>query len=311
MTVDAFIERWGASGASEHGNATLFLSELCDLLDVPPPDPAGADTRLNEYVFERRVDYPDQDDREHGYIDLYKRGCFVLEAKQGSDAPTETEAERLGVHEPNRRYGTARRDRREWERAMQRAKNQAYRYARGLPDTEGWPPFLLAVDVGHCFDLYADFARQGKNYVPFPDPNAHRILLEDLRDPDTRETLRAVVTNPLSLDPTRRSTAVTRQLAENLANVAASLEKNHGPDRVAGFLMRCLFTMFAEDVELLPSCSFTELLERCRGNPEAFPKILDSLWATMDTGGFDSAIMEDVRAFNGSLFEDHDALPVS
>jgi hypothetical protein len=26
MTVDAFIERWGASGASEHGNATLFLS---------------------------------------------------------------------------------------------------------------------------------------------------------------------------------------------------------------------------------------------------------------------------------------------
>ena len=311
MTVDAFIERWGASGASESGNYQLFVSELCDLLDVPPPDPAGADTRLNEYVFERRVDYPDQDDREHGYIDLYKRGCFVLEAKQGSDAPTETEAERLGVHEPDRRYGTARRDRREWERAMQRAKNQAYRYARGLPDAEGWPPFLVAVDVGYCFDLYADFARQGKNYVPFPDPNSHRILLEDLRDPDTRETLRAVVTDPLSLDPTRRSTAVTRQLAENLANVAASLEKNHDPDRVAGFLMRCLFTMFAEDVELLPSRSFTELLERCRGNLDAFPKILDSLWATMDAGGFDSGIMEDVREFNGSLFEDHDALPVS
>jgi len=311
MTVDTFIDRWQSSGGSEHGNATLFLSELCDLLGIARPDPAGLDTRLNAYVFERRVDYPDQADRERGFIDLYKRGCFVLEAKQGSDAPTETEAERLGVREPDRRFGTARRGTRGWERAMQRAKNQAFRYARGLPDEEGWPPFLVAVDVGHCIDLYADFARQGKNYVPFPDANSHRIFLEDLRDEAVRERLRAVFADPLSLDPTRRSTAVTRQLAEHLAQVAASLEEEHDPDRVAGFLMRCLFTMFAEDVELLPPRSFTELLERCRGTLDAVPKILDSLWATMDAGGFDAALMEDVREFNGSLFEDHDALPVS
>ena len=311
MTADAFIDRWQDSGASEQGNANSFLMQLCRVLDVPQPDPAQPNTRKNAYVFERRVDYSDQADREHGFIDLYKRGCFVLEAKQGSDAPTQTEAERLGVRDPDRRYGTARRGTRSWERALQRAKNQAFRYARGLPDDEGWPPFLVAVDVGYCFDLYADFARQGKNYVPFPDANSHRIFLEDLRDEAVRERLRAVFAEPLSLDPTRRSTAVTRQLAENLAKVAASLEENHDPDRVAGFLMRCLFTMFAEDVELLPPRSFTELLERCRGNLDAFPKILDSLWATMDSGGFDSAIMEDVRAFNGSLFEDHDALPVS
>ncbi len=311
MTVDAFIERYQETEASERGAAQMFLGDLCAVLDVPRPDPPRAETRKNRYVFERRVDYPDQADRERGFIDLYKRGCFVLEAKQGSDAPSETEGERLGVEEPTRRYGTARRDRREWERAMQRAKNQAYRYARGLPDEEGWPPFLVAVDVGHCIDLYADFARQGKNYVPFPDANAHRIFLEDLRDEAVRERLRAVFADPLSLDPTRRSTAVTRQLAEHLAQVAASLEEDHDPDRVAGFLMRCLFTMFAEDVELLPPRSFTELLERCRGTLGAVPKILDSLWATMDAGGFDAALMEDVRAFNGSLFEDHDALPVS
>ena len=311
MTADAFIDRWQDSGASEQGNANSFLMQLCRVLDVPQPDPAQPNTRKNAYVFERRVDYPDQADREHGFIDLYKRGCFVLEAKQGSDAPTQTEAERLGVRDPDRRYGTARRGTRSWERALQRAKNQAFRYARGLPDDEGWPPFLVAVDVGYCFDLYADFARQGKNYVPFPDAKSHRIFLEDLRDEAVRERLRAVFAEPLSLDPTRRSTAVTRQLAENLAKVAASLEEDHDPDRVAGFLMRCLFTMFAEDVELLPPRSFTELLERCRDTLDAVPKILDSLWATMDTGGFDAAIMEDVRAFNGSLFEDHDALPVS
>ena len=75
--------------------------------------------------------------------------------------------------------------------------------------------------------------------------------------------------------------------------------------------MRCLFTVFAEDVELLPLRSFTELLEQCRGRLDAFPKALRSLWATMDEGGFESAIMKDVRAFNGTLFEDPEALPVS
>jgi len=40
-----------------------------------------------------------------------------------------------------------------------------------------------------------------------------------------------VWTDPLALDPTRRATAVTRDLAENLAKVAASLERG-GHDAV-------------------------------------------------------------------------------
>jgi hypothetical protein len=307
-----FIDRWSDSGASERANYQLFLSELCDVLGVDRPDPAAADTRTNAYVFERRVHYRSDQAGEHGFIDLYKQGGFVLEAKQGSDDPTPTEAERLGVHEPDRRYGTARRGRRAWERAMTKAKNQAFRYARALPDDEGWPPFLIVVDVGHCIDLYADFARQGKNYVPFPDQQRYRIALDDLRDPAVRETLRQMWTDPLALDPTRVSTTVTRALAENLATVAASLEaEDHAPDAVAGFLMRCLFTMFAEDVGLLPERSFTELLERCRGTLDAFPKALENLWAVMDTGGYEPSLMVDLDRFNGRLFREHAALPVS
>lgn len=45
---------------------------------------------------------------------------------------------------------------------MKKAKEQALRYARSLPTSEGWPPFLVVVDVGFCIDLYSDFARQGK-----------------------------------------------------------------------------------------------------------------------------------------------------
>jgi len=80
--VDAFIERWSGSGASERSNYQLFLSELCDVLGVDRPDPAGPDTTTHGYVFERRVDYRAGQDGERGFIDLYKQGCFVLD-KQG------------------------------------------------------------------------------------------------------------------------------------------------------------------------------------------------------------------------------------
>jgi hypothetical protein len=59
------------------------LTELCDVLGLPHPDPAGATTENNAYVFERSVKETQPDGTSSlGRIDLYKRGCFVLEAKQ-------------------------------------------------------------------------------------------------------------------------------------------------------------------------------------------------------------------------------------
>ena len=37
---NAFISRWSKAGPSERANSQLFLSELCDLLAVPHPDPS-------------------------------------------------------------------------------------------------------------------------------------------------------------------------------------------------------------------------------------------------------------------------------
>ncbi len=51
-TIDGFFRRWEASGAAERANYSVFLNELCDLLDVPRPDPAGPDDEKNAYVFE-------------------------------------------------------------------------------------------------------------------------------------------------------------------------------------------------------------------------------------------------------------------
>ena len=53
--LDTFIARWQRAGGSERANYQLFLTELCEVLGLPRPDPAGDDTRDNAYVFERRV----------------------------------------------------------------------------------------------------------------------------------------------------------------------------------------------------------------------------------------------------------------
>lgn len=85
-TVEAFIARWDRSGAAERANYQLFLSELCDLIGVPLPEPAGADDSQNAYVFERNVAFQHGDGTTStGRMDLYRRRCFVLEAKQGAN----------------------------------------------------------------------------------------------------------------------------------------------------------------------------------------------------------------------------------
>lgn len=84
MEVDAFIQRWTArEGGAERANYQMFLAELCDVIDVPRPDPAGAETHLNDYAFERAVKSGEIDlTASTKRIDLYKRGAFILEAKQ-------------------------------------------------------------------------------------------------------------------------------------------------------------------------------------------------------------------------------------
>lgn len=88
--VADFLHRWEASGAAERANYQLFLSELCDLLNVPRPEPTQPDDRNNAYVFERAVTFRHGTGlTSAGRIDLYKRGGFILEAKQGRDRPGE------------------------------------------------------------------------------------------------------------------------------------------------------------------------------------------------------------------------------
>ncbi len=286
-----FIQRWSETGGTERQNYQLFLTELCTLLDLPQPEPASQRLEDNTYVFERKVIFHHADGTEsRGFIDLYKRGSFVLEAKKTDQA--------LGSQV--------------WGNAMLRAHGQAQQYARALPASEGRPPFLIVTDVPRSIELYSEFTRSGATYVPFPDPRSHRIRLEDLADPAVQQKLRAVWTDPLSLAPSLESARVTKSIANDLARLAEALEKQgYDADTVAAFLMRCLFTMFAEDVGLLPERSFTGLLDECREQPENFPRLIPGLWKTMDRGGFSPEIRTDLLRFNGGIFADHQALPLN
>ncbi|RMG60226.1 MAG: class I SAM-dependent DNA methyltransferase, partial [Bacteroidetes bacterium] len=175
----------------------------------------------------------------------------------------------------------------------------------------GRPPFLLVVDVGHSIALYTDWSRAGGHYVPFPDPARYRLRLEDLRQEEVRALLRTIWTDPLSLDPSRRSARVTREIADRLARLARSLEGAHPAEAVAQFLMRCLFTMFAEDVGLLPAGSFTQLLTEMKAQPAGFAPALQSLWESMDRGGFSPIVRQAIPRFNGGLFAQSEALPLN
>jgi SAM-dependent methyltransferase len=307
-----FIDRWQRSGAAERANYQLFLAELCDVLEVPRPDPAQPDDTRNGYVFERAVSFQNPDGTTSpGRIDLYKRGCFVLEAKQGSEK--QEAAPGLFADAPKKaKKGTAVRGTAGWDVAMLKARGQAEQYAKALPTREGWPVFLLVVDIGHTFELYADFTRAGKTYLPFPDAASFRVKLPELAKAEIRERLRLVWTEPLALDPARRSARITREVAAKLAALAKSFEETgYAPETVAAFLMRCLFTMFAEDVQLIPAGRFAELLASRRDKLHTFQPMLESLWATMNTGGFSPILEEHVLKFNGGLFESSQALPVN
>ncbi|MCA9443538.1 MAG: class I SAM-dependent DNA methyltransferase, partial [Candidatus Omnitrophica bacterium] len=312
MDVKDFVERWKASGGAERANYALFLSELCDVIGVSPPDPTKEVEEENAYVFEKSVTFHHGDGSQStGRIDLYKRGCFVLETKQGVEKDEEDKplSTAFKARQAKRKKGTATRGTAAWDESMIRARGQAEQYARALPPSEGRPPFLIVVDVGHSIELYSEFTQSGGTYVPFPDPRSHRFNIRELLDPSFREGLRTIWTDPLSLDPSRHSAKVTREIAGRLAKLAKSLEASgHEPEAVAHFLMRCIFTMFAEDVEFLPKNSFTELLESLRGNVSSFVPMIEELWGTMKAGGFSTALREKILRFNGALFEENQVL---
>lgn len=315
MIVTDFIAKWGGvTGGAERANLGQFINDMCQALGLPIPGVAEGGT-LSDYQFEGPVQGGGAGGNT-GAIDLYKRGCFVLEGKQSRLSEAQkSQAQLFDLPESAPAAPSGAR----YDRLMREALAQAKRYAVNLPAEHPWPPFLIVCDVGRAFELYFDWSGNGRGYGYFPDQASYRLELHRFAEPEVQDTIRAIWTNPASIDPRAKSAEVSRDIARRLAAVSQWLEKvqrirtdtktdserSLAIEETALFLMRIIFCMFAEDVGLLPEESFTKFLQRAVENEAAFEPELEDLWSVMgrpDGKRYASAIGGEVRYFNGGLF---------
>jgi hypothetical protein len=275
--------RWRDAAPAERANYQLYLIDLAEALGVERPRPAAGGDRVADahraYQFEYPVTVTTRDGAQvTNFIDLYKAGCFALEAK---DADADAPAVRL----------------------LTKAFGQVANYARDLPER---PPYIMVLDVGRTLLVWD---RWSGTYGGFH--LAQRIDLATLAErPADIALLRDIWTEPAVRDPRRRAQAITVEIAGLLGALAATLEqRGHEPEPVARFLMRCVFTMFAEDVRLLPDASFTRLLDATAQEPASFTTAVEALWRAMNDGALFG--YHRLLRFNGHFFADATALPLA
>lgn len=270
--------RWEGARAKERSNAQSYLKELARALGVEEPRPSGSG-----YEFELEVKMVTPDGQEKtGQIDLFKSGCFLLEAKdEGDGKPTDL--------------------------LMRRAFGQARNYAAHVAGDP--PPYLMVLDVASTLIVWD---RWSGTYGGF---NAgYRIDVRKLAEqPEDIALLRDIWDNPEVRDPRAKANAVTKEVAVHLAELAASLEeRGHDQELVARFLMRVVFTLFAEDIGLLPEHPFERAIREVGfQSPDEFVQATRELWSAMDVGGRIGWPGKRLLKFNGHFFRDVETLPLT
>lgn len=138
----------------------------------------------------------------------------------------------------------------------------------------------------------------------------HEFTLEELREPRNQQKLKWAMSDPERLRPGKSRQELTEDVAADFAELAQSLRlRGYDAEKVAHFINRLVFCMFAEDADLLPNKMFFRMLQAGRAEPEEFQRHASTLFAAMKQGG--SVGFERVEWFNGGLFDDDEALPLT
>lgn len=125
--------------------------------------------------------------------------------------------------------------------------------------------------------------------------------LEDLLDEHKRLELRKVWTEPEAFNPSAEAAGVTEAVMRELVQVGDALkDRGESPDEVAHFLVKCVFTLFAEDVGLLPRRTFSRLIEAAEESPEDFREMASELFRLMKGGGL--SLVGRIPHINGGVF---------
>ncbi len=169
------------------------------------------------------------------------------------------------------------------------ALKQLMNYALALDN----PPLLIVSDLRNI-EIHTHFTGHPSE--------VHRIALQDFTQPEARQKLLWLFTEPERFKPTRTTFAVTEAAATRMGEIATRLTgRGNNPHMVAHFLIQCVFCMFAEDAKILPEKLFETVMDRSTHDGSKAQKRLADLFAAMQKGG--EFALNDIPWFNGGLFE--------
>jgi type II restriction/modification system DNA methylase subunit YeeA len=195
----------------------------------------------------------------------------------------------------------------------------------------GWENKKPGRDLGAALKQLTDYALQLDNppllvvcdrerivihtaFTGYPD-EPREIRIEQLVEPEARQLLQWVFTDPEKLRPEKSTAAITAEAAGQFAQLAAAMRsrgafaKNCG-QKVAHFLVQCLFCMFAEDENLLPAGIFTDLLKHAGSDADKAARRIEKLFTAMQRKGGDYGD-HDIAWFNGGLFKNIEIPPLT
>lgn len=173
---------------------------------------------------------------------------------------------------------------------------QLLRYRENLNN----PPLLVVCDIDR-WQIHTNFPNTAKKVYEFKHA--------DITQNRIQQILRNLFFNPNALHPDKTAEQVTADAARVFEKITANMRDwQADPDRIAHFLTKLVFSLFAEDVDLLPTEPnggrglFSEIVQRTSKNPIQFKRYVGELFSAMAEGG--NVLMLEVPYFNGALFED-------
>src|SRR5712692_4616091 len=193
---------------------------------------------------------------------------------------------------------------------------ETYAFEKGATKTsggKGWADVWYRDHFGWEYKgHHKDLERAYKQLLDYREE--HSFTLEDLRNQPTEPLrfLRALFDNPEALKPTKTRGALTEEAAGAFADLAQQLRNaGHEPQRVAHFLNKLLFALFAEDATLLPPGLIPTLGKNWSRLPSIFASRLSELFRLMSTepGGAFGPLP--IQWFNGGRFDGPEVLPLT
>ena len=178
--------------------------------------------------------------------------------------------------------------------------NEAYEQLLGYREGLKNPPLLVVTDINN-WEIHTNFVNAA--------PRVYRFKHADIADARALGWLRDMFHAPQRLHPRFNSEQVTREAATAFQLIADNMRDwDAEPQRIAFFLTKLVFCLFAEDIGLLPSAGnespqgiFTHIIEQSRRKPSVFQQYVHNLFVAMNNGG--EALMQDIPYFNGTLFD--------